>query len=263
LANLAVTFDTYTVAKPLALTHNFGARSSKSQPLIGLDGGYDPFSSGPNPRDPGMVQVNLLLRGASADDLQGALDTIYALQSQGEKLLTYQPQGSLAARWCYAKLVNVEAPLDLSSAMLWQRVALSFAVRDPHWYGTEVTENAAASGVLTTGTITHAGSGTALCKVTVACGIAQTMTNPTIRRIVSGVTVDEVKYTGVVDNSETLIIDPRTKAVTLEGTGVFDDFTFIDPSWFRLLPGANTINIVATGAGSAATVTFAYYPVYI
>jgi hypothetical protein len=263
LANLAVTFDTYTVAKPLLLDYNFGARPSTVKKLTGLDGGYDPHSSGPNPIDPGTVRVSLLLRVTDPDAMQAAVDALHALGALGERVLTYQPKGALASRWCYAKLVNVEAPLDFSSAMLWQRVGLSFAVRDPHWYGNEVTQVKAASGVLTTDTITHAGSGTALCKVTVACGGAQTMTNPTIRRVVSGVTVDEVKYTGVVDNSETLIIDPRTKAVTLEGTGVFDDFTFIDPSWFRLLPGANTINIVATGAGSAATVTFAYYPVYI
>ncbi len=262
MANLGVTFNTYAFTAIERFDTNFNTHVPATTRMIGQSGGFNAYSTRPTPTDIGTVQVTFVLTVSDEDDMQAALDDVHALGSLGLKKLYFQPQGTAAQCWCYASVNNINLPLRAEDGLLFQRGDITFHVPDPNWYEDEDTQVKAASGVLTTDTITHTGNGIALMKVTIACGLAQTAQNPTIRRIVSGITVDEMKWTGTVGNSETLIMDARTKSVTLDGVGDFANFTFLDPSWFRLFEGDNTINIVMTGAGSRADVTFAWYPTY-
>ena len=260
MADFSLQFGSYTIPNVQRVADNFADRAVQARQLPGLSGGFDLYGFDAAPGEIGQVSVSAVLIAATRDAMQAKRDELRALSVLGKQMLTWQPQGAAAPRWCWARVASISVPLEPAEhADLWQRVTLTFQAPDPHWYGAEDTDSQA---VTTTGTLSvvHAGNAIALAHITIACGASQTATNPTVQRLVGATVVDEVKLTGVIGNSKALVIDARTKSVKLDGADAYANFEFLHPSWFRLAPGSNSVKVTYTGAG---TITVKHYPTYI
>lgn len=263
MADFALSFGSYTFPNPDSLSWNFADLLPDTSRMIGLSGGFDAYGTDPAPAEIGRVSIGFNLIVAAPADMQAAIDAVGALASLGVQTLTYQPEGTLAQRWCKARVNSIPRSLRAENGLVSQPITAVFQVADPHWYEAEDTEVVAASGLLTTQTIAQTGNAITVCNVTIACSGAQTVHDPIIRRKVSGVVVDEIAYTGTIAASKSLIIDRRKYSVTYDGATAYTTTDFVDADWLRLAAGNNSIEIVFGQAGDAATVTFSWYPAII
>jgi len=260
VADFSLTFAGYAIPNVQRVSDNFADRAVQARQLPGLSGGFDLYGFDPAPGDIGQVSVSATLIAPTRDAMQAQRDALRALGALGKQQLVWQPQGSAAPRSCWARVASISAPLEPAEhADLWQRVTLVFQVPDPHWYGVEATDSRVVT-TTSTYTLTHTGNGIALAHIQIACGASQTATNPVVQRLVSTTVIDEVKLTGVVGNNQALVIDARAKSALLDGADAYADFDFLHASWFRLMPGNNTIKVTYTGE---STVTIKHYPTYL
>ena len=74
--------------------------------------------------------------------------------------------------------------------------------------------------------------------------------------------VDEVVYTGTLSAGDTLSINGKTGAITVNGSSDWANISYEHRDFLRLLPGENSIKVVFANAGDAATVTFYYRDSY-
>jgi len=274
---------TFTPDNQISIRDNFANVVPRTTRLPGADGGFDEFGRERAPGEIGNVQMIFWLYASSLPAMTAVLDELRAMTSWGTKRLYKQPMGGGGDRWCEARLNSIDAPQNASDLPgKRQRVQLNFQVASPFWLnqGTEAFSwgdgtpwgdgiwggSAAAnavSGTDTSFTVTTSGNAISHPRITIECGGGQTASNIRIRRIVQGETVDEVAYAGTLTAGDELEINCRDLSVTLNGANAYDsDFTFQTASWFRLLPGANTIQVLMDNSGDAADVYFRYYEVF-
>jgi len=267
MADFAVTFaegsDAYTFPNVQSFRDTFGDMVPRTMRALGVSGGVDQYGSEAAPAEIGQVQITCKLYAASRDDMQAAIDAIRALARLGLQKLTLQPQGSEAARWCYARVNNISVarrPAEQTDRVQLVRVALQ--VPDPHWYHDEESQIIYAAGLATEATITNSGNAPALARFTLAPETSDSCENPAIKRMVAAVAVETVSYVGTLTDTDSLVIDCEVKSAQLNGTDVYADMVIDTPHWFWLLPGSNTVRVELANAGDACDVTIAWKDTY-
>lgn len=265
MADHALQFGTYVFLYPQSVNDNFKDLVPRTERMIGVSGGFDNYGSDPAPSEIGRIDVTFKLYAHSRDDMQALRDAVTQLAYQGKQTLTKTLQGALGSRWCYARVNSISLPEDWAEhSDLLQTGKIIFQVSDPHWYGSEDSDVISALAVTQDATVVHAGNSIAIARLVLTCGAGRTMVNPKVQRIVSGAVVDEVAFTGTVAASTSLIIDCQAKSVKNNGVDAYASFTFVHPDWIRLLPGDNTIRVLADNtAASLRTVTVYHYPTYV
>jgi hypothetical protein len=264
------------------ITIDFGNLVRTSQRMVMTSGGVDRYGVSKAPHEVGTLMLKSTLKSLTRNGMEALRDNLRAIEGYGLVPLVYQPTDtSEDARFCYARVTSVAMPQSQHTD-LHQPATITWEVPNPIWHtsgtmgdllgisfvlgtsllgGNPVTIN--ASGTSTDGTVTNAGNAAALALITLTTSASQTCQNPTIQRLVNGAVVDEVSYTAMIGNNETLIIDAQRKTVTLNGVNSFNgNFDFFHPSWMRILPGINTIRVVFANSGDAATVKVANFDDY-
>lgn len=260
MADFAVTFadgaDEYVFPYIQSISDNFRNAVPRTERLADLSGGFDAYLADDAPNEIGNINLSFELVSETRAGMQALVDAVGKLKSLGKRKLYLQPQGTAAERWCYARVNNIaiaRRPADQTD--LIQPVQINFQVSDPAWTEDEENDTIAASGASTDATITNDGNANALARVVVTCAAGQTAENVKVRRIVGGVTIDEMAYTGVLTAGDELELDAQAKSVLLNDADAYDAFAFTHPDWFRLLPGANTVRIIQANAGDECTAT--------
>ncbi len=268
MADFSLTFadgaDAYIIpALELAVSDSFGDLVPNTARLPMLDGGFDRFGADPAPAEIGRINVSFALTAETREAMQAQIDAVRTLARLGKRKLTWQPQGSANARWCWARVNNIGTPRrPAEHSDLMQRVSITFQASDPHWYEDEDTDEIVATGTSTDGTIAVTGNCPALARVVVFCDTGETAHNPTVRRIVDSETLDEMAYSGIMVADDELIMDAQAKAVTLNAVAAYDAFSFVHADWLRLMPGSNTIRVALGDAGDSCVVDVYWYPTY-
>lgn len=247
---------------------DFGQRKSYMSGLPGVHGGVSGLGTGPGKADVGTVKVDLWLHFDNPNDASDKIDSLRQMMDWGLQPLVMQPTVG-GERFCWARLIDAPLEQDVRGVPhLRQQMTLTFEVPDPFWY-TEGVERLwddgslwgsgnwdgsasapAATSVTTNGTftVTVGGKMFTLARLIVENNSAAVASNPKIRRIVNGATVDEVEWIGELAAGEFLEIDARAQTVIRVGTNVYDTFEMpLNPDWFRLYPGANSIECFITG----------------
>jgi hypothetical protein len=265
VANLALSFGGVTIPNVTRVFSNFGDSRTLILPISGgVGGGFDQFGIGEAPTEIGRVEVDFLLSAAEAS-MQASIDAINALPRFGRSVLFFQPQGSLGQRFCYARVASIYIPEDAKDGMVWIKCRVTFAVSEPRWYrNATVSPAQACTGVLTEWTVTYSnGNARAIpVSITIVPPAGKTITDPILRRRLDGVLMDEVSYSGTIPALTTLGIYVQSMRVTVGGVDAYSAFDFLHPDWFRLSPGANTLQLIADNAGDEATVTVNYRETY-
>lgn len=262
MAEFSVTFDDYEFPRLDSIRDNFDAANDAMITTLNGHGGFDAYGADDSLSNPGRVDVSFALMVDSIDSMAGSIDAVRKLRSYGKRKLYWQPQGTLAERWCWARVIGnplTRGPINENGK--YQEMTLSFSAPDPHWYGNEGTATMVISGTVTNGTITHNGNAPALAYITIQANSGGTVTAPVVQRLVGTTAYDEVSYSGTVTTS-TLSMNARSKSVTYGTVDAYSSFDFDHPDWFRLESGANVIKITATNAAAAGTAKFYYYPTY-
>lgn len=228
------------------------------------DGGFDELGDEPGSAPIGMIQLGIYLVSATREGMQALRDDLNKIRGWGLGRLFYQPPDpELAARWCYAKVNDISIPERRHEHTdLYQKVQLSFQVIPPWWYTKGNCESiigedfifgtskigggtpTSVTGLSTNLTYTPTGNYETQPTIAIKPPATKSVTNPIVRRIVNGDVVDEVKWIGTLTAGQNLHIDCPRASVRLDGVPVYTDlFSFKHPSWMRLLPGDNTIQV--------------------
>lgn len=243
-----------------------------------MNGGFDQLGDGRGLNEIGKVQAEFWLHFSSYADATDQLDAFRKMTDYGVQRLFLQPMDQTdAERWCWARVNSLNGPQNVKSLPHKRmKVSANWQVTDSFWYGPgngavwgsgwkwgDGTKwggtPLAASGTLTTTTITPSGNAFTYLQITIRPGAGQTCADPIVRRIVNGEVVDEVKFIGTLAATETLFINTSKREVRLNDVKVYDArFSAKDAAWMRLLPGANTIQIRFAGSGDAADVNLRY-----
>lgn len=262
MAEFAVTFYDYAFPRLYDIRDNFDTADVAVVRTLNGDGGFDSYGADDALSAVGRVDVTFALLVDDADTMQGSIDDVRKLRSYGKRKLYWQSQGTLAQRWCWARMIsNPVKHGPLTEEGKYQRLTASFSVNDPHWYENEGTATIVISGTVTNGTITHNGNAPALARITLQPSSGGTVAAPVLQRLEGATVYDEVSYSGTATTS-TLTINAQSKSVTYGTANAYSSFDFDHPDWFRLMPGANVIKITATNAAAAGTVAFYHYPTY-
>lgn len=236
--------------------------------LPGIHGGFSALGSGRGKAGVGTVEFEVLLEFSNLSDATDKVDSLRQMQDWGLQPLFMQPEVG-SERFCWARLVRTPLDQDVHDVPhLRQRMPLTFEVPDPFWYTAGVerlwddgslwdagswdgsASAPAATTVTTSGTlsVTVGGKIFALARLIVENNSAAAASNPKIRRLVNGAVVDEVEWIGTLAAGEFLEIDARRQTVIRVGTDVYSTFeTPLNPDWFRLYPGTNSIECFITG----------------
>lgn len=273
---------TYPITLLQDMQDNFGDTVPRTRRIVGADGGFDEFGTGPAPAEIGNIQAQLILFVTDTTQMTAKMDNLRKL-ARGSKGWLFMEVEDGTVRHCLARVNNISTPVSEethSGYLIRARVA--FQASDPHWYvanteepkwgefvwgdftygGTAVAN--VVSGTTTDFTVTVGGTVKTLPRIVIACGAGETAQNVTIQRRVDGATVDEVTFTDTLIANDSVEIHCKTKSVQKNGTDAFDDFSFDGhPDWMRLQPGDNDIRVTMANAGDDARVSFYFDDVYV
>lgn len=273
----------YTFQYVESSSPHFGGVNSAITRLPGTSGGYNEYGFGAPPDPTGDVSVTFNLLAPHRTELTALQDAVNAMKGWGTLPLYMQPEDlSLAERWTWALVNNIEMSESAKDGTEYlQSVTVHFQVADPNWYGVGNcaglligvdfllgtsyfggTPALAASGNLTTTTLTPIGSTWTHCLISITPGVGKSVTNPVIRRIRNGDIADQVSYTGTLAAGDNLTIDPRAHSVTLNGADARANFDALNPDWMRLLPEANAIQVIFALSTDDAAVELRYLDRY-
>jgi len=267
MANYGVIFadgsDAYTFDLIQRWSPDFADGINATVRTVGMSGGIDQFGGDDAPDAVKSIVLTFYLWAETTAEMQTKRDAVTKLKALGTRKLYWQPQGTANQRWCYAKVDNVRMSQDREGqGDLMQLVQINFHVSEPRWYETEESQVVAVSGTSTDAVITNNGSAPAQVRVNLFAAGAAVCENPTIRRIVSAVAVEEMSYVGIITGGNTLIIDTEEKSVEKSAVSVYEDFSADTPHWLWLMPGANTIRFLCEGAGNSAAATVYWKDTY-
>lgn len=259
----------YTFSNLQAFSDNFTDVVAQTVRMPSVSGGFDVYGSGIAPKPVGMVRVTFSLFSSTRSGMTALLDSLKAMQTWGKQKLIYQPTDATEdTRYCWARVNNINVarrPADHTD--LIQSVTVVFQVSDPFWLkSTAASETIAASGTSTDVTVTNDGNAIALPVITIAPATGDECNNVEIRRIDgSGNILDAIGYILRVLDTDTLIINCKTSAITINGYDQWsnkNEANTVHPDWIRLMPGDNTIRVIFANSGDAADVTFDYEDTY-
>lgn len=280
MATRVVSFGGYTFENAVSqFQDNFLDLVPRTIRLPGLSGGFALDGITPSAQEIGRVTLRHWVQATSPAEMVNKLDAIRALASQGVKRLTVEPFPGAAYRYCWASIHNIQMSQNVNQRPSFQQqVTFDWQIADPRWYSDAdgapywgefdwgdgskwggTNAGTAVSGLTTTLTVTPVGNAPTLPKISIMTYAAQTVTNPTIQRLIAGVVVDSVAYTGVLGAHETLLINCRSQAVRWQSQSAYAAFTALRPErWLELQPGANTLKVLFGNSGDAATVRIGY-----
>jgi hypothetical protein len=264
---------------------NFANMVPRTVRLPGLDGGFDEFGRARAPSEIGQVRQEVTISAETRTEMDAKRDTVRAMADWGKQRLFMQPTDpALAERWCWARVNNIQISRDEGQQTdLMQRLSIIWQASDPRWYaaGTENTvfwgEGAtwgggakwggalgitACSGLSTSISINRSGNATVYPRFFIRCSSSQSCQNPIIQRLNGAEVVDQVAWVGTVAANQTLAIDARGLSVKLDGSNAYAAFSALNPAWFSLLPGSNSLKVLFANSGDAASVHVAYYEGY-
>lgn len=267
---------------------NFAKATTSNTSIPGMHGSFDNYGDEPAAAPAGSVQLNFALYSSDAEEMTQFKNELRSMGRWGKGRLYMQPDDPNAAeRFCFARFDDISDPENLNRhTSILMRVSAAFSVSDPHWYtqgtyppvwgdGTKWGSGAkwgggalpnACAGTQTDFTITREGNAPTRPQLVIQCGAAQTAEDVTIQRLENGVVVDEVKYTGVLNNHDLLIINAWSLSVRLNNADGYDD-RFVDPvanmDWFYLLTGENALRVKMKNSGDACSVTVKYYEAWL
>jgi hypothetical protein len=269
----------YTFDGQVNLSDNFGDLVTRTSRLPGTDGGFDELGDGRGLSEIGKVTAEFWMLFASPAAATAQLDTFRRMADWGVQRLFVQPTDpSVNERWCWARINAIThsfATKDMPHKRL--RLKAVWQVSDPFWYGAGSGAvwgggqawgggtqwgggtPTAASGLLTTVTLTNSGNAYTYLQAAVRPGAGQSANDVLLRRIVDGQAVDEVMYTGSLAAGDNLVIDSRRREVKLNDQAVYSTlFRTANAGWLRLMPGSNTIEIRFAQTSDAASVNLRF-----
>jgi hypothetical protein len=273
----------YTFQYVESASPHFGGLNTQVTRLPGISGGYDEFGFGRTPGATGDIPVTFTLLAPHRSELTALQDAVMAMQDWGIQPLYMQPEDTtLAERFTWARVNNIEMSESAKEGTEYlQQVTVHFQVSDPFWYGIgncaglligvdfllgtsyfAGTPAVAATGNLTTATLTPSGNQWTHLLMSITPNAAKSVTNPVIRRIRNGDIADQVSYVGTLNAGDNLTIDPRAQKVTLNGADARSNFDALNPDWMRLLPEANAINVIFANSSDDAAVELRYLDRY-
>jgi phage-related protein len=272
-----------------AVDDNFADLVPRTNRMPGVDGGFDNYGNGRAPKEIGSVRMSFLVesdwarRTYSESDPIAAMilarDAINEMLDWG-KLKLFRPMGE-TERFCNARVDSINMPESHErNTHLWLPVSIIFQVNNPFWFqiGTEAphwsevqwsqfqwggtAEAVECSGTSTSWTVTTLGNATTHPRITIM-GTGAGASNPTLQRLVGGVVVDEVSYTGSLADGDRLEINCRAHTVTLNSVKAYTTaFDYETSAWMELRPGANSLRLLMGDAGDSADVYVRYYEAY-
>lgn len=267
---------------------NFANLVTQTDPLPGLPGGFDQFGVSASPSIVGLVEVTFWLLVRTEEEMTAQKDALLAIANWGKQTLWVQPYNLLKnPRWANARVKSIDMPEDADGCTnLQQECRVVFEVPEARWYSfpTGVSPYlwgandaiwdatgviwGGSAGVAFTGpgpqsfNISDPGSAPAPTIVKLTCGAAQVMTNPTVKRIVNGLTVESIQFLGVVGNNQVLILDTTRLQAKLNSMDVYDDIVILTSSWLTVQPGANLFTVESLLGTDACTVKIDYNEAY-
>ena len=276
---------TFEATRQVSLRDNFRDVVARTSRLPGLAGGYDEYGSQAAPEEIGNVQCVFWLEADTLVSMRSKLDALAAMESWGKKLLVKQPMGSAVERFCWARVNDIGLPMNVRDVPHQRiRIEVNFQVDNPMWQtlgtyswmwgdGTEWDEGALWGGTpvsnTVTGTdntfsITPAGNRILYPRVAIKIPAAQSAANIRVERILGGVVVDQIRYSGTLSAGDVLDVDCPKYRVLLNWTDGYNDlFSIHSAAWFRLRGGlANEIRVRMKNASDQATVIFKYHGAY-
>lgn len=262
---------------------NFANLVPKTSRIFGMDGGFPEFGDDRPPSEIGSIRQALTLVSTTRAGMEAKRDALKQMADWGKQKLIMTPSSGGTDRFCYATINSITVNRDeAANTDLWQPATIYWQVPYPRWrtIGTESElwdggklwddgtvwgggGGFSASGLVTDQTVTNNGKTTVQPRISVICGAGQTVTQPTIQRLVNGIVVDEVVYGGTLVAGDTLEINCREWSVKLNNVDAYtSSFDFLHPAWFRLASGNNSIRVRQFNISGAATIQFAYYEEY-
>lgn len=266
-------FDTIDLPL-LEASQAFGTGTPGAQVMPLVSGGaYRLHGTGKRPRPFHTLSATGEIDGTTWDEVQASVDALFALQGTYAKLWRTEKDDNATRYWTYAELLGVEAD-NTADYVLYQPVALSFALLTPYWYGETPASvhgvdlfDTDASDLTTTGAEGDADDNTVTfylmndgnlnstrVRITVTVGDGTT-TSITVANVTTGHTVvwAEVPVTapGALVTDDVLIIDAGAERIVKYVLGDPDPVNaysqFTEPAskerWFELAPGENVINV--------------------
>jgi hypothetical protein len=265
-----------------------------------MSGGFNEDGYAAAPRALGRVVVSFAVGWEEALRRQGyttvseanieaamrkEVDDVKALAGLGMQQLTYSPGGGLAERFCWARVNFIPETFRFAEGGLKVTIQVTFQVPFPAWlggnygglkYGSGAGKygagkkyghgalSQACSGLNTSFTVTQNGNAVSVVKMTLSPQSAPaTAQNPVIQRIKNGAVVDEVRWVGTLVYGQQLEVDGPKQRIAVSGTDAFADSEYQHPDLLRLEPGANSLKVIMTNSGDAATAFLYFYDVYL
>lgn len=260
---------------------NFANARNAYSTIPFMSGGFDELLGSAGFSDVGQIQCEFPLYALLRKDMEAKRDSLKEMRGWGLQRLIAAPIDPLAsARFTYARISDIKIDEDLEkNSDLIQRVSVTFQAPDPTWYivdpdvgvwgsfnwadafwGSSIAPFA-ASGTLTTHNVVYAGTAIAKPKITLQCGIGQSVTNPIIRRKFNGIIQDQITWTGTLGVGDFFTVDTQAYSVTKNGVGEYNNFNYSHPDWFRLQKGTNVIEVIL-GGSDACSVNVTYLESY-
>lgn len=258
----------YTFTNIQSYSDTFTDVVAQTTRLPAVSGGFDIYGDTPAPKAVGQVRVTFKLSSSTKTGMTALRRAVRAMTEWGVQKIIMQPSDSGEDTvYCYGRVNNInisQRPADNTD--LIQSVTVIFQVADPYWrQSTASSDIISASGTSTDQVVANDGNATTLPIITIAPAATDTCQNPEIRRIVGGNIADAIGWTGTLTDTDTLIINCQTGAITLNGSDDWankDETNTTHPDWLRLPPGDNTIRVVFANIGDAADVTLDYEDTY-
>ena len=274
--------ESYTLENVQDQQDNFANVVPRTRRVIGSDGGFDEFGTSPAPAEIGNLQSQIVLWVTTESQMTAKMDSLRKI-SRGSKGFLYMELEDGTIRWAKARVNSISTPVSEKEHSGYViRARLAFQLSDPHWYINNAEEPLwgqftwgnftygggasanAVSGTSTDFTITVGGTVQTLPRIVIACGAGETAENVTIQRLVDGVAEDEITFTDVLIESDSVEVDCGAKSVLKNDVSAFDDFSFDGhPDWMRLQSGDNEMRVTMANGGDDASVTFYFDDVYV
>lgn len=256
---------------------NFSRLMTQSDRLPGLNGGYDIYGSIAAPSDIGLVDVSFWLVGLSPEQMAAEKDKIRAMSYWGKRALFVQPYDeTLNERYCYARIREIVMDEDADKGTYRnQEVRITFEVPEARWYAFNTSLNlslwddpasvwgkstciwggSAATPFTGPGpldlTFTNSGNAVSLPIIKITCGAGQTVVNPVIQRIESGLIKESIAFLGTIGNNQAMIIDCQRLQAKLNSTDIYDALSILKSNWLSIRPGTNLIRFLSNSAADA------------
>lgn len=274
---------------------NFTNGVPRTVRLPGLPGAFDELGLEPSPTEVGNLKLMFYIRAETRAAITQRRDAIRAMAGWGVRKLVMQPADqSLAPRYCYARLQNIQMPENAKTPDTVQAVNIDWQVSYPrwmqdayggasawgaatwgnfiwggHWPSYDVGTAASSShgwgqatwgnffwgaGQESTLTLTNDGNAVSLPRLIFTC--TEAATGVWIERHVNGLVRESLRYEGSITAGQILDIDCRSLSIRLDGISAYNELEYTHPAWLPLPPGSNSLRITLPSGGGKLKVIY-------